>query len=108
MLHPDHSRRSESRLRSHRERLFQRPAKAGFRLYNDILAGAGVVLGCRFRVLAGPLLVPLCLGIVLQDTGAVTIALPPWLLTKSYAVLGWSIGLEPGPVRVIQPRQSSS
>jgi membrane AbrB-like protein len=57
------------------------------------LAGAGVVLGHRLRVPAGPLLVPLCLGIVLQDTGVVTIALPPWLLAMSYAVIGWSIGL---------------
>src|SRR4051812_8828592 len=57
------------------------------------LAGAGVVLGHRLRVPAGPLLVPLCLGIVLQDTGVITIALPPWLLAMSYAVIGWSIGL---------------
>ena len=57
------------------------------------LAGAGVVLGRHLRVPAGPLLVPLCLGIVLQDTGVVTIALPAWLLAASYAVIGWSIGL---------------
>jgi uncharacterized protein len=57
------------------------------------LAGAGAVLGHRLRIPAGPLLVPLCLGILLQDTGVMTIELPPWLLAMSYALIGWSIGL---------------
>ena len=35
---------------------------------------------------------PLFLGIVLQDTGLITIQLPPWLLAISYALVGWSIG----------------
>ena len=57
------------------------------------LAGAGAVLGHRLRIPAGPLLVPLCLGILLQDTGVMAIELPPWLLAMSYALIGWSIGL---------------
>jgi len=57
------------------------------------LAGAGAVLGHRLRIPAGPLLMPLCLGVLLQDTGMVTIELPPWLLAMSYALIGWSIGL---------------
>jgi hypothetical protein len=57
------------------------------------LASAGAVLGHRLRIPAGPLLVPLCLGILLQDTGIMTIELPPWLLAMSYALIGWSIGL---------------
>jgi membrane AbrB-like protein len=57
------------------------------------LAGAGAVLGHRLRIPAGPLLMPLCLGVLLQDTGMVTIELPPWLLATSYALIGWSIGL---------------
>src|SRR4051812_12520998 len=57
------------------------------------LAGAGAVLGHRLRLPAGPLLVPLSLGVLLQDTGVVSIELPPWLLAMSYALIGWSIGL---------------
>jgi uncharacterized protein len=51
------------------------------------------VLGQRLGIPAGPLLVPLCVGVLLQDTGVMTIELPPWLLAMSYALIGWSIGL---------------
>jgi uncharacterized protein len=57
------------------------------------LAGAGAVLGHYLRIPAGPLLVPLCLGVMLQNTGVMTIELPPWLLAMSYALIGWGIGL---------------
>jgi membrane AbrB-like protein len=57
------------------------------------LAGPGAVLGHYLRIPAGPLLVPLCLGVMLQNTGVMTIELPPWLLAMSYALIGWSIGL---------------
>jgi uncharacterized protein len=56
------------------------------------LAGFSVLAGRLLRIPAGPLLVPLFLGIVLQDTGLITIQLPPWLLAISYALVGWSIG----------------
>jgi membrane AbrB-like protein len=45
------------------------------------------------RVPAAPLLVPLGVGMVLQDAGVVAIELPPWLLAISYTLVGWSIGL---------------
>jgi uncharacterized membrane protein AbrB (regulator of aidB expression) len=45
------------------------------------------------RIPAAPLLVPLGLGMALQDAGLVAIELPPWLLAISYTLVGWSIGL---------------
>ncbi len=47
----------------------------------------------RFKVPAGSVLVPMVLGILLQDFGFMTIALPRWLLVGCYALVGWSIGL---------------
>lgn len=58
-----------------------------------LLAGASGVIGARLRIPAGPLLVPMVAGAVLEATGLMTIVLPPWLLAVSYAFLGWSIGL---------------
>jgi membrane AbrB-like protein len=58
-----------------------------------LLIGFGT-LCTRFRRLpAAPLLLPLGLGIALQDTGLISIELPPWLLVASYAIVGWSTGL---------------
>jgi membrane AbrB-like protein len=45
------------------------------------------------RIPAAPLLLPLGLGIALQDAGWLVIELPPWLLAVSYALVGWSTGL---------------
>ena len=53
----------------------------------------GVFVAPRLRVPAGPMLLPLAAGTVLQDSGLLTIELPPWLLAISYALVGWSIGL---------------
>jgi hypothetical protein len=39
------------------------------------------------------LLLPIGLGIALQDAGLLSIELPPWLLVTSYAIVGWSTGL---------------
>ncbi len=58
-----------------------------------VLAVAGALIASRLRVPAGPLLVPMLIGIVLQDSGLMTITLPPWLLAVAYACLGWAIGL---------------
>jgi uncharacterized protein len=58
-----------------------------------MIAGVGGVIGFRFRIPAGGLLVPMIVGAVLEGTGLVTISLPPWLLAISYAFLGWSVGL---------------
>lgn len=57
------------------------------------VAAAGIAIALRFRVPAGPLLLPLTIGVVLQDLGWLTIELPPWLLAVSYALVGWAIGL---------------
>jgi uncharacterized protein len=45
------------------------------------------------RIPAAPLLLPLGVGIALQDAGWLVIELPPWLLAASYTLVGWSTGL---------------
>ena len=57
------------------------------------VVGLGAVAGGRLRIPAGPMLLPLAAGLVLQDGGWLRIELPPWLLAVSYALIGWSIGL---------------
>ncbi len=57
------------------------------------LAVLGEPVARLLRIPAGPLLLPLAVGIVVQNTGLMTIELPPWLLAASYALVGWSIGL---------------
>jgi hypothetical protein len=57
------------------------------------LAVGGAALGSRMRLQAGALLLPLFAGIILTRLGWLTIELPRWLLTLSYACLGWRIGL---------------
>jgi len=46
-----------------------------------------------FRVPAGAILLPMFLGIALQDVAGLQIELPPALLAVSYALVGWTIGL---------------
>lgn len=58
-----------------------------------ILAGPGALAAHLMRIPAGPLLLPLVVGAILQDTKLMVIDLPPWLLAISYAAIGWSIGL---------------
>jgi membrane AbrB-like protein len=53
----------------------------------------GAALAPRLRLPAGPLLLPLFVGVALAGSGAMTVVLPPWLLAASYAAVGWSIGL---------------
>ncbi|MDB5523674.1 MAG: rane protein AbrB duplication [Rhizobium sp.] len=58
---------------------------------------AALIAGCIlltkwFRIPAGIFLLPLILGVILQNTGIVHIELPPWLLAASYALVGWTIG----------------
>jgi len=57
------------------------------------LAAFAVFAGPRLRIPGGALMIPLVLGALLQDTGLMTIELPPWLLAGSYAFIGWNIGL---------------
>jgi hypothetical protein len=57
------------------------------------LIGFGTLSARLRRIPAAPLLLPLGLGIALQDAGVITIELPLWLLAASYAIVGWSTGL---------------
>ncbi len=57
------------------------------------LSVSGLVLTRFVRIPAGALVVPMVLGVILQDLGVMTIELPTWLLAISYTLLGWSIGL---------------
>jgi membrane AbrB-like protein len=57
------------------------------------LAAGGAWLALRLRIPAGPLLVPMVVGIVLQNVFGMTLVLPPWLLALAYGLVGWSIGL---------------
>ena len=57
------------------------------------IAGSGVAAGLWLGLPAGPLLVPMVAGGLLEGSGLIHIALPPWLLALSYALLGWSVGL---------------
>jgi membrane AbrB-like protein len=45
------------------------------------------------RVPAGAIILPMFLGIALQDVMGLRIELPPMLLAVSYALVGWAIGL---------------
>jgi uncharacterized protein len=58
-----------------------------------VLIVAGAVAGRALRIPAGPMLVPMVVGTVLQDAGILKIELPPLLLALAYLVVGWSIGL---------------
>ena len=57
------------------------------------LAVASAFLAAWLRVPAGPMLVPLALAVVLQETGLLMIELHPVLLAACYAVVGWNVGL---------------
>ena len=58
-----------------------------------LLIVGGAFLGEILRIPTGAMLVPLILGALLQDTGIITIDLPLWLLSISYLLIGWRIGL---------------
>jgi membrane AbrB-like protein len=56
------------------------------------LVAVGVVAGVSRRIPGGAMLTPLALGLILKSTGAMDLALPPWLLAISYAIVGWGVG----------------
>ncbi len=58
-----------------------------------LVAGLGGWIGQRFRIPSGALLVPMVLGALVQAGAGVTLQLPHLLLTVTYTVIGWSIGL---------------
>jgi len=57
------------------------------------IVGTGLAAGVWLRMPAGPLLIPMVAGALLEGSGLAHLALPPWLLALSYALLGWSVGL---------------
>ncbi len=57
-----------------------------------LLIVIGAKLGQVLRIPAGSLLVPLFGGAILNNTGVITIELPPWLLVPAYALVGWQVG----------------
>lgn len=57
------------------------------------IALASAVIGVRFRIPAGPLLISLVVGAAFSASGLVAVTLPPWLMAICYALVGWSIGL---------------
>ena len=57
------------------------------------IAAGGALAGRLLRFPAGTFLGPMIIGIALHLGGYVELQLPPWLLAVSYAVIGWSIGL---------------
>jgi uncharacterized protein len=56
-------------------------------------AGAGAFAGRFLRIPSGPMLICLLAGSALHLLGVLEIELPRWLLTGTYALLGWSVGL---------------
>lgn len=58
-----------------------------------LVALVGGWIGHRFRVPSGALLVPMVLGALVQTGAGISLQLPHTLLTVTYAVIGWSIGL---------------
>lgn len=58
-----------------------------------LVIAAGYWIAQRVKIPSGPMLITLALGIIVEDTGLLTLELPAWLLAISYAIIGWTIGL---------------
>jgi membrane AbrB-like protein len=56
------------------------------------LAALSAAIGWAFRIPAGPMLVAMAAGALMQTAGLMRIELPPWLLAPAYCLVGWSIG----------------
>ena len=57
------------------------------------IALVGALLGSLLRLPSPYFLGTMILGVALHLTGLVDFQLPPWLLTASFALIGWTIGL---------------
>ena len=57
------------------------------------LIGASLAVTRIYRIQGGIFLLPMMVGIVLQNAGIMEIELPPLLLALSYALVGWMIGM---------------
>jgi hypothetical protein len=58
-----------------------------------LVAAGGALAGRVLHISSGPMLLCLLAGSLLHASGALQIDLPKWLLTGTYAVIGWSVGL---------------
>ena len=58
-----------------------------------ILIMLSLIVAGKFKIPAGPILMPLVIGGVLNITGLLKIELPQWFLAVSYALVGWNTGL---------------
>ncbi|OQP87877.1 ammonia monooxygenase [Rhizobium rhizosphaerae] len=58
-----------------------------------VMMVATTALGLALKLPAGGVMAPFIIGGILNATGVITVALPNWLLTIGYALLGWNIGL---------------
>jgi uncharacterized protein len=57
-----------------------------------VLALASAAAGRVLRIPAGPMLVAMAAGALMQNFGVMKIELPLWLLAPAYLLVGWSIG----------------
>jgi membrane AbrB-like protein len=57
------------------------------------LIAVSLVVTRLFRIPAGAILVPMFLGVALQDIAGMQIELPPALLAAAYVLIGWTIGM---------------
>lgn len=58
-----------------------------------VVALGGAFVGVRLRLPAGGLLLPMLVGVVVQDVAHIPIELPPLVLAVAYAFVGWTIGM---------------
>ena len=58
-----------------------------------LIAAACAALGNALRVPSGRFLLTLAIGAILNVSGVVEFELPRWLLTGTFAAVGWSVGL---------------
>ena len=59
-----------------------------------LVAGLCATAGRFLRIPSGPMVLTLLFGFVLHLLGAIEIELPKWLLAGTFALLGWSVGLQ--------------
>lgn len=58
-----------------------------------LLIAAALILTRLLRLRAGAMILPMVLGVLLQDLAGWRIELPPVVLAVSYVLVGWTIGL---------------
>jgi membrane AbrB-like protein len=58
-----------------------------------ILTGMVPLIGHRFKIRAGAMLLPMIVSVALIRFDIITLDLPRWLLAIAYAVIGWRVGL---------------